>query len=85
MGPFLMGKIISRKYPASKLSALVEKLDLVYRSGNAQVCNKQFDQFENRLREIDAQNSYFQQKMKLLSLDNYSFQNGRLSLPEVKR
>ena len=55
------------------LSVLVEKLDRSYRSGNAQVSDKQFDQLENRLREIDPQNSYFQQKMKLLSLDNYCF------------
>ena len=49
------------------LSVLVEKLDRNYRSGNAQVTDKQFAQLENRLREIDPQNSYFQQKMKLLS------------------
>ena len=55
------------------LSALVEKLDMAYRSGNAQVTDKQFDQLKNRLRKIDPQNSYIQQKMKLLSLDNYCF------------
>ena len=58
---------------AKELSGLVKKLDVAYRSGNAQVTDKQFDQLENRLREIDPQNSYFQQKMKLLSLDNYCF------------
>ena len=58
---------------AKELSVLVEKLDRAYRSGNAQVCDMQFDQLENRLREIDPQNSYFQKKMKLLSLDNYCF------------
>ena len=58
---------------AKELSGLVKKLDRAYRSGNAQVPDKQFDQLENRLREIDPQNSYFQQKMKLLSLDNYCF------------
>ena len=52
---------------------MVKKLDRAYRSGNAQVSDKQFDQLENRLREIDPQNSYFQQKMNLLSLDNYCF------------
>ena len=63
----------SRKTPAKELSALIKKLDVAYRSGNAQVSDKQFDQLENRLREIDPQNSYFLQKMKLLSLDNYCF------------
>ena len=58
---------------AKELSDLVKKLDRAYRSGNAQVSDKQFDQLENRLRKIDPQNSYFQQKMKLLSLDNYCF------------
>jgi len=58
---------------AKELSGLVKKLDVAYRSGNTQVSDKQFDQLENRLREIDPQNSYFQQKMKLLSLDNYCF------------
>ena len=33
----------------------------------------QFDQSGNKLREINHQNSYFQQKMKLLNLDNYCF------------
>ena len=42
---------------------------MAYRSGDAQVSDKQFDQLENKLKEIDPQNSYFQQKMKLLSLD----------------
>ena len=68
-----MGKRSSRKNPAKELSALIKKLDVAYRSGNAQVTDKQFDQLENRLREIDPQNSYFLQKMKLLSLDNYCF------------
>ena len=35
---------------AKELSVLVEKLDRAYRSGNAQVTDKQFDQLENRLR-----------------------------------
>ena len=56
-------------YPKD-LSIFVEKLDVANRSGNAQVSDKQFEQLENRLREIDPQNSNFQQKMKLLSLDN---------------
>ena len=68
-----MGKNSVGKTWAKELSVLVEKLDVAYRSGNAQVSDKQFDQLENRLREIDPQNSYFQQKMKLLSLDNYCF------------
>ena len=34
---------------------------------------KRFKQLENKLRDIDVQNSYFQKKMKLLSLDNYCF------------
>ncbi len=68
-----MGKNCSRKIPAKELSVLIKKLDVAYRSGNAQVSDKQFDQLENRLKEIDPQNSYFQQKMKLLSLDNYCF------------
>ena len=55
------------------LSVLVEKLEMAYRSSNALASYKQFDQLENRLREIDLQNSYFQKKMKLLSLDNYCF------------
>ena len=55
------------------LAARLETLDAAYRSGNAQVSDKQFDQLENRLKEIDPQNSYFQQKMKLLSLDNSCF------------
>ena len=71
--PFLMGKNSVGKTWAKELSDLVKKLDRAYRSGNAQVSDKQFDQLENRLREIDPQNSYFQQKMKLLSLDNYCF------------
>ncbi len=71
--PFLMGKNSVGKTWAKELSALVEKLDLAYRSGNTQVTDKQFDQLENRLRKIDPQNSYFQQKMKLLSLDDYCF------------
>ena len=58
---------------AKELSVFVEKLDEAYRSGDAQASDKQFDQLENRLKEIDPQNSYFQQKMKLLSLDNYCF------------
>ena len=58
---------------AKDLSIYVGKLDLAYRLGNAQVSDKQFDQLENKLKEIDPQNSYFQQKMKLLSLDNYCF------------
>ncbi len=72
-GPFLMGEISSRKNPAKVLSGLVKKLDVAYRLGTAQVSDKQFDQLENRLREIDPQNSYFQQKMNLLSLDNSCF------------
>ena len=68
-----MGKNISRKNPAKELTALIKKLDVAYRSGNAQVSDKQFDQLENRLKEIDLKNSYFHQKMKLLSLDNYCF------------
>ncbi len=68
-----MGNKSARKTHAKELSELVKKLDRVYRSGNPQVSDKQFDQLENRLREIDPQNSYFQQKMKLLSLDNYCF------------
>ena len=71
--PFLMGNRSTRKTHAKELSLLVEKLDMAYRSGDAQVGDKQFDELENRLREIDPQNSYFQQKMKLLSLDNYCF------------
>ena len=47
---------------AKELSVLVEKLDVAYRSGNAQVSDKQFDQLENRLKEIDPQNSYFRRK-----------------------
>ena len=43
------------------------------RSYTKNISDKQFDQLENRLRQIDSQNSYFQQKMKLLSLDNYCF------------
>ena len=68
-----MGKNSVGKTWAKELSVLVKKLDRDYRSGNAQLSDKQFDQLENRLREIDPQNSYFQQKMKLLSLDNYCF------------
>ena len=68
-----MGNTAARKSHAKELSDLVKKLDRAYRSGNAEVTDKQFDQLENRLREIDPQNSYFQQKMKLLSLDNYCF------------
>ena len=68
-----MGNNSVGKTWAKELSVLVEKLDRAYRSGNAQVSDKQFDRLENRLREIDPQNSYFQQKMKLLSLDNYCF------------
>ena len=68
-----MGNKSSRKIHAKELSALIKKLDRAYRSGNAQVSDKQFDQLENRLKEIDPQNSYFQKKMKLLSLDNYCF------------
>ncbi len=70
---FLMGNNSVGKTWAKELSGLVEKLDVAYRSGNAQVTDKQFDQLENRLMEIDPQNSYFQQRMKLLSLDNYCF------------
>ena len=70
---FLMREISSRKNPAKLLSGLVKKLDRAYRLGNAQVGDKQFDQLENSLRVIDPQNSYFRQKMKLLSLDNYCF------------
>ena len=70
---FFNGKISAPKMHPKDLSVLVEKLDRNYRSGNAQVADKQFAQLENRLREIDPQNSYFQQKMKLLSLDNYCF------------
>ena len=55
------------------LAARLETLDAAYRSGNARVSDKQFDQLENRLKEIDLQNLYFQQKMKLLSLDNSCF------------
>ena len=58
-----MGKNSSRKNPAKELSALIKKLDVAYRSGNAQVSDKQFDQLENRLKEIDPRNSYFQKKM----------------------
>ncbi len=39
-----------------ELSALVKKQFSDYRSGNAQVSDKQFDQLENRLRDIDPQN-----------------------------
>ena len=70
---FLMENNSVGKTWAKELSGLVEKLDMDYRSGNAQVSDKQFDQLENRLKEIDPQNSYFQKKMKLLSLDNYCF------------
>jgi len=70
---FFNGKISAPKTHPKDLSILVEKLDVAYRSGNAQVTDKQFDQLENRLREIEPQNSYFQKKMKLLSLDNYCF------------
>ncbi len=58
---------------ARELFGFVERLDRDYRLDNAQISDKQFDQLENRLREIDPQNSYFQKKMKLLSLDNYCF------------
>ena len=68
-----MSENSSRKTPAKELSVLIKKLDTAYRSGNAQLSDKQFDQLENRLRELDPQNSYFQKKMKLLSLDNYCF------------
>jgi DNA ligase (NAD+) len=68
-----MGNNRARKKHAKELSVLVGNLDVAYRSGNAQVTDKQFDQLENRLREIEPQNSYFQKKMKLLSLDNYCF------------
>ena len=44
------------------LLILVEKLNVAYRYGNAQISDKQFDQLENRLKEIDPQNSYFQKK-----------------------
>jgi DNA ligase (NAD+) len=57
-----MGKNCSRKIPAKEFSAFIKKLDVAYRSGNAQVSDKQFDQLENRLKEIDLQNSYFQKK-----------------------
>ena len=50
---FLMGNNAARKTHAKELSFLVEKLDVAYRLGNAQVSDKQFDQLENRLREID--------------------------------
>ena len=40
--PFLMGKNGSRKIHAKELSGLVKKLDMAYRSGNAQVSDKQF-------------------------------------------
>jgi len=70
---FLTANKASRKSHAKELSALIKKLDRAYRSGNAQVSDKQFDQLENRLKKIDPQNSYFQKKMKLLSLDNYCF------------
>ena len=63
---------VPKKCP-NALAARLETLDAAYRSGNAQVRDKQFDQLENRLKEIDPQNSYFQKKMKLLSLDNYCF------------
>ena len=59
---FVMGKNSVGKMWAKELSGLVEKLDRAYRSGNAQVSDKQFDQLENSLREIDPQNSCFQQK-----------------------
>ena len=32
---------------------IAEKLDVAYRSGHAQVSDEQFDQLENRLKEID--------------------------------
>ena len=63
---------VPKKYP-NTLVARLETFDAAYRSGNAKVSDKQFDQLENRLKEIDPQNSYFQQKMKLLGLDNYCF------------
>tara|TARA_B100000965_G_scaffold249940_1_gene209998 strand:- start:121 stop:378 length:258 start_codon:yes stop_codon:yes gene_type:complete len=71
---------------AKKLSGLVRKLDRAYRSGNAQVSDRQFDQLKNRLREIDPQSSYFQQKMKLLLYQQmnqpHSVENEIKSIPE---
>ena len=58
-GPFLMGNNAARKTHAKELSFLVKKLDVAYRSGNAQVSDKQFDQLENRLREIESSELIF--------------------------
>ena len=54
---FFIGKNTAPKMHTKDLSILVENPDRNYRSGNAQVSDKQFDQLENRLKEIDPQNS----------------------------
>ena len=63
-----MGKNSVGKTWVKELSVLVKKLDRDYRSGNAQVSDKQFDQLENRLREIDPQNSPSKEKCMECSL-----------------
>ena len=38
-----------------------------------EMSDKKFHQLENRLRDLDPQNSYFKQRMKFLSLNNFCF------------
>ena len=71
--PFLCLFFVEPNAEPKRSFCFVEKLNREYRSGNAQESDKQFDQLENMIRNIDHQSSYFQQKMKLLSLDNYCF------------